>query len=173
MGRVIDSEPISRPEHLEARHSVSEFDCGVPELNSWLRERALANEVAGASRTYVVCLRGHVVGYYSLAVGAVSRNMATGRVRRQMPEPVPVMLLGRLAVADRLQGRGLGSALLRDAVLRTLQVSEQAGIRAILLHAINHDARAFYLRAGFQPSPVDPMTLMVTIADVRRSLAPS
>ena len=118
----------------------------------------------------MVCAGGRVVGYYALATGAVAQATATGRVRRNMPDPVPVMVLGRLAVDRVYQDRGLGTGLLRDAVLRTLQAAEFGGIRAILVHAISDDAKRFYERHGFVESPVDPMTLMLTIADAKRAL---
>lgn len=159
------------PERLTAEHDLSAFDSGVPALDNWLRRRALANEDAGGSRTYVVCAGRTVVGYYALATGAVAQAEATGRVRRNMPDPVPVMVLGRLAVDRAYQERGLGIGLLRDAVLRTLQAAEIGGIRAILVHAISDDAKRFYERHGFTESPVDPMTLMITIADATRALA--
>jgi GNAT superfamily N-acetyltransferase len=168
----MSSEPrVSAPEHIEPRHDSTAFDCGEPELNDWLRLQALKNEASGASRTYVICAEGHIIGYYALATGAIARAAATGKVRRQMPDPIPVMIIGRLAVDVRHQGRGLGYGLLRDALLRTLQVAEQAGIRAVLLHAMTAEAKKFYQRAGFQESPLDPMTMMVTIADIENALA--
>ena len=168
----MSSEPrVTAPEHIEARHDSAAFDCGEPQLNNWLRLQALENEASGASRTYVICAEGRVVGYYALATGAIARAAATGRVRRQMPDPIPVMIIGRLAVDARHQGHGLGYGLLRDALLRTLQVAAHAGIRAVLLHAMTVEAKAFYQRAGFQASPIDPMTMMITIADVDKVLA--
>ena len=161
---------IGAPEHLTASHDLSSFDCGVPALDDWLRKRALANEASGASRTYVVCDAGKVVGYYALASGGVTLSAAPGRVRRNMPDPLPVMILARLAVDRSWQGRSLGRSLLRDAVLRTVRAAEIAGIRAILVHAISEEAKRFYERYGFAASPVDPMTLMVTIADAQRAL---
>lgn len=165
------SGELSPPEHLTAEHDVSSFDSGVPMLDDWLRRRALANEFAGASRTYVVHTTARrVVAYYSLGVGGVALAAVAGRVRRNMPDPIPVMVLGRLAVDRGQQGRGLGAALLRDAVLRTLQAAEIAGIRALLVHAVSEDAKRFYERHGFYASPLDPMTLMITLADARRAL---
>jgi GNAT superfamily N-acetyltransferase len=140
-------------------------------MDDWLRKRALANEVTGASRTYVVCAGGRVVGYYELASGGVAQVQAPGRVRRNMPDPVPVMILGRLAVDRIWQGRNLGRSLLRDAVLRTLQAAEIGGIRAILVHAISEEAKRFYQRYGFGESPVDSMTLMMTVADAEKALS--
>jgi GNAT superfamily N-acetyltransferase len=163
-------EEIRAPEKLRPDHDLGVFDSGVTPLDEWLRRRALPNEAGGASRTYVVNAGGRVVGYYALATGAVAQTEASGRVRRNMPDPVPVMVLGRLAVDRAYQGRGLGRALLRDAVLRTLQAAEIAGIRAILVHAISEEAKEFYERCGFAASVVDPMTLMITVADAALAL---
>jgi GNAT superfamily N-acetyltransferase len=156
---------ISRPEKLSTAHDLSTFDSGEPVLDDWLRRRALKNEETGASRSYVVCAGKKVVGYYSLAVGAVAHGAAPGRVRRNMPDPVPAMVLGRLAVERSYQGAGIGTALLRDAVLRTIQAAEIAGIRVILVHAISEAAKRFYEKYGFVATPVDPMTVMITVAE--------
>jgi GNAT superfamily N-acetyltransferase len=156
---------------LRRDHDLSEFDCGEPSLDHWLRRRALQNAESGASKTYVVCAgRKRVVAYYALAAGGVAHAGAPSRVRRNMPDPVPVMVLGRLAVDRSFQGRGLGSALLRDAILRTLHVAEMAGVRAILAHAISDRARKFYEASGFIPSPLDPMTLMITTAAAAKAI---
>jgi GNAT superfamily N-acetyltransferase len=162
-------QPLRAPEKLRADHDLSEFECGEPTLDDWLRRRALSNEESGASRTYLVCVGEQVVGYYALAVGAVTHAEAPGRVRRNMPDPVPVMIIGRLAVPKDFQGRKIGPALLRDAVLRTLQAAEIAGVRAILVHAISERARQFYEDCGFTPSPMDPMTLMITVAEAGKA----
>lgn len=166
---------MNPPQKLSASHDLSQFSCGEPTLDDWLRRRALPNEESGASRTYVVCVEKRVVGYYALAVGAVAHGGAPGRVRRNMPDPIPVMVLGRLAIDEKFQGRRIGVSLLRDAVLRTLQASKIAGIRAILVHAISERAKRFYEDCGFIPSPVDPMTLMITVAEAVKieGLAPS
>jgi len=164
------SGAVSPPEHLTAEHDLSGFDCGVPELDDWLKRRALQNEASRASRTFVVVADGRVVGYYALATGAVAHRAATGRVPRNMPEPIPVMVLARLAVDREYQGSGLGAGLLRDALLRTLRAADIAGIRAILLHAVNEDAKRFYLHYGFAESPVDPLTMMITLGDVERAI---
>lgn len=162
------AQPISTPQKLRASHDLSQFTSGEPTLDDWLRRRALPNEESGASRTYVVSVENRVVGYYALAVGAVAHGGAPGRVKRNMPDPVPVMILGRLAVDQNYQGRSLGPSLLRDAVLRTLQAAEIAGIRAILVHAISERAKRFYENNGFISSPVDPMTLMITVAEAAK-----
>lgn len=170
-GGIPAPEALTAPEKLISSHDLSRFQCGEPELDEWLRRRALQNEESGASRTYVVCAGRQVVGYYALAAGAAGHTQVSGRMRRNMPDPVPVMVIGRLAIDTRFQGRGIGSSLLRDAVLRTLRAAEIAGIRAILVHAISENAKRFYEKYGFIASPVDPMTLMITVADAARTLA--
>jgi ribosomal protein S18 acetylase RimI-like enzyme len=163
-------DAISRPQKLSPEHDLFEFDSGEPVLDEWLRRRALQNEASGASRTYVVCAGRRVVGYYTLAVGAVAHAEAPGRVRRNMPDPVPAMVLGRLAVDKAFQGRHIGAGLLRDAVLRIVQAAEIGGIRAILVHAISEAAKRFYESYGFVSSPVDPLTVMVTVAEALKIL---
>jgi GNAT superfamily N-acetyltransferase len=168
----MDRTPELRaPEHLTPAHDFSAFDSGVPDLDDWLKKRALANEKTGASRTYVVCAGRRVVGFYALATGSVAHVQALGRVRRNMPDPVPVMILARLAVDRAWQGQSLGRSLLRDAVLRTLQAAKIGGIRAILVHAISEEAKRFYQRYGFGVSPVDPLTLMITVAEAEKALS--
>jgi GNAT superfamily N-acetyltransferase len=162
---------LSAPAPLAPEHDLDDFDCGTPALDDWLKRRARQNQASGASRTYVVCEGAHAVGYYSLAAGSVSHAAATGRVRRNLPDPVPVTLLGRLAIDRRWQGKGLGRALLRDAVLRVLGAAETIGVRAILVHAISEEAKRFYEHWGFRPSPVEPMTLMITVEEVRTMLS--
>lgn len=161
-------EGLRSPEKLSAQHDLSRFDSGEPALDEWLRRRALQNEASGASRTYVVCVEKRVVGYYTLAVGAVALVEAPGRVRRNMPDPLPV--LGRLAVDREYQCRGIGAGLLRDAILRTVQAAEIAGIRAILVHAISATAKRFYEERGFVPSPVEPLTVMIPVMEAVRLL---
>jgi GNAT superfamily N-acetyltransferase len=162
-------QPLCAPEKLRADHDLTEFDSGEPSLDDWLRRRALQNKEGGASRTYVVCAGQKVVGYYALAAGAVAHAEAPGRVRRNMPDPVPVMIIGRLAVHKDFQGRKIGPGLLRDAVLRTLQAADIAGVRALLVHAISERAREFYEDCGFIASPMDPMTLMITIEEAAKA----
>jgi len=133
-------------------------------FNEWLSKRALVNQITGASRTFLVVDNiNRVLGYYALSSGAVSHNLSTGGVRRNMPDPVPVLVLGRLAVDTKMQGARLGAALLQDALLRTSSVAQQIGVRAMLVHALNANACAFYQHYGFQPSPVDAMTLMLKL----------
>ncbi|MET0517049.1 MAG: GNAT family N-acetyltransferase [Nitrospiraceae bacterium] len=162
-----DPRQISPPEKLAAEHDVSGFDSGEPVLDDWIRRRALQNEASGSSRTYVVTANSRVVGYYTLAVGAVTHAQAPGRVKRNMPDPVPVMVLGRLAVDKEFQQRGIGTGLLRDAVLRTVQAAEIAGIRAILVHAISETAKRFYESHGFIAAPLDHHTVIITVAERR------
>lgn len=161
---------FSSPEKLGPDHDLSQFACGEPSLEDWLRRRAQQNEESGASRTYVVCQGKSVVAYYALAVGAVSHATAPGRVRRNMRDPIPVMVIGRLAVDNRFRRHGLGQGLLRDALLRTLQAANIAGIRAVLVHAISEQARVFYEKHGFVTSPMDPLTLMITLREAEREL---
>jgi GNAT superfamily N-acetyltransferase len=163
-------EAPGAPEHLTAAHDLTGFDSGVPALDDWLKRRALANEEAGGSRTYVVCAADRVVGYFALATGGVDQEVATGRVRRNMPDPVPVVVLARLAVDQAYQGHGIGVGLLRDAIIRVVHAAKLAGIRAILVHAISEEAKQFYVRNGFVASAIDPMTLMITVADAARAL---
>jgi GNAT superfamily N-acetyltransferase len=162
------SGEIGAPEKLSPAHDFAAFDSGEKILDEWLRRRALQNETSGASRTYVVCTGKAVAGYYSLAVGAATHEQVPGRIKRNMPDPIPVMILGRLAVDKGFQGKGIGAGLLKDAVLRTAQAAEIAGIRALLVHAISDAAKRFYEAHGFIASPVDPMTVMITLTEAER-----
>ncbi len=159
--------PLSRPEPLNDLHELDGFCCGVASLDDWLKRRARANQVSGASRSFVVADDRRVVAYYALASGAIAVEASVGRFRRNMPDPIPVAVLGRLAIDRAQQGRGLGRALFRDCALRVTHAADTLGIRGIVVHAISDQARAFYLALGFDPSPSEPMTLMVTLADIR------
>jgi GNAT superfamily N-acetyltransferase len=170
VGSVSKTREIGPPDTLSAAHELSGFDSGEPVLDDWLRRRALHNEASGASRTYVVCAGDKVVGYYSLAVGVLAHAQAPGRVRRNMPDPVPAMILGRLAIDKEHQGVGIGTGLLRDAILRTIQAAHIAGIKVILVHAISEAAKRFHEKYGFIASPVDPMTVMITVAEAVKIL---
>jgi GNAT superfamily N-acetyltransferase len=161
---------LSAPALLADCHELSEFCCGEGSLDDWLKRRARANQASGASRTYVVCEGARVVGYYALASGAVTVAEAPGRFRRNMPNPIPVAVLARLAVDRTRQGQGIGRALFRDAARRVAHAADVIGIRGMIVHAISEDARRFYLALGFEPSPSEPMTLMVTLADIRAAL---
>jgi GNAT superfamily N-acetyltransferase len=160
----------SAPEPLAAHHRVEDFDSGVTTLDNWLKRRAAMNQQSGASRTFVTCEGAVVVGYDALASGAIAVEAAPGRFRRNMPNPIPVVVLARLAVATTHQGRGLGRSLFQDAARRVIYATEAIGIRGLIVHALSEEAKAFYLRLGLDPSPLEPMTLMVTIADLRASL---
>ena len=162
---------ITPPEPITTAHNVESFACGVPVLDEWLKRRALKNESSGASRTFVVCSNDQVIGYYALATGSVGHRDTPGKVRRNMPDPVPVIVLGRLAIDERWQHAGLGRSLLRDAILRTLSVSQQAGVKALLVHTLSEDAKQFYLRNGFLVSPLDPMTLIISLQDAAHNFA--
>lgn len=156
------------PQPLRASHRFDDFSCGEPILEEWLKRRAMANQVSGASRTFVVADQdGRVYGYYAMAAGAVSHQTATGGVRRNMPDPIPVMILARLAVDRRAQGIKLGGALLQDAVTRAVSVSQNTGVRALLVHALHERAKTFYEYYGFQALPVDPMILMLRLSSAR------
>lgn len=156
------------PQPLTAVHRVNDFACGEPSLDEWLKRRALNNQQSGASRTFVVVDEANqVLGYYALAAGAVAHQLATGAVRRNMPDPVPVLVLGRLAVDSRAQGIQLGAGMLQDAVSRAMTVSQNTGVRALLVQALNEQARGFYQHYGFVPSPHNPMTLMLCLHTLR------
>ncbi len=159
---------LSAPQPLSAQHRLDEFECGEAVLDEWLKRRAKINQLSGASRTFVVSdADQRVYGYYAMAAGAVSHQLATSSVRRNMPDPVPVMVLARLGVDTHAQGIKLGGALLQDAVNRAIAVSNNAGVRAILVHAIHDRAKQFYQRYGFEVSPAHPMTLMLRLANVK------
>ena len=161
---------LSAPVLLTSDHKLASFDCGLAELNDWLKRRALANQDAGASRTYVTTEAEAVVGYYALAAGGIDLTAAPGRFQRNMPNPIPIALLGRLAVHRAYQGRKLGRALFQDAAKRVIHAAGTLGIRGLIVHAISEEAKAFYLALGFDPSPLEPMTRMVTLEDLRSAL---
>ena len=155
---------LHAPQPLTADHQTDAFKCGETSLDEWLKRRALLNQANGASRTFVVVDDNHtVMGYYALAAGAVHHQGATRSIRQNMPDPLPVMVLARLAVDLRAQGVQLGAGLLRDAVERSLAVAQNAGVRALLVHALHERAKQFYLYFGFQASPVHPLTLMLRL----------
>jgi GNAT superfamily N-acetyltransferase len=161
------------PEPLGDEHRVDGFDCGVGSLDVWLVRHARGAAAAGSARTYVVldADQDRVVGYHALSVASVERAEATERAGKGMPKhPIPALLLARLAVDSSVQKQGIGWLLLRDAMGRALAVAEQAGIRLMLVHALDEDAKGFYEHFGFEPSPTDPMNLQILVKDVRASL---
>lgn len=159
---------LKEPVPLAATHRLDGFECGEAALDEWLKRRAMSNQLSYASRTFVVADQdGRVYGYYAMAAGAVSHQVATSSVRRNMPEPVPVLVLARLAVDKRAQGGKLGAALLQDAVKRAVVVAQNAGVRALLVHALHDRAKKFYQHYGFQESPLHPMTLMLRLNTVK------
>jgi len=156
---------------LSEAHDGADFDCGHAVLNDWLQRYAWQNQRADAAKTFVVCQGRRIIGYYSLAVGAVDHDSATERVRKGLARhPVPVMILARLAVDLRHQGKKIGRGLLRDAILRTLQAADIAGICAIFVQAKDERARGFYVRFGFEPTPIHPLQLMLLIKDCRKDI---
>ena len=167
MPRFSESEPLG-PDHV-----VEGFDCGQTSLNIWLMRYARQAAAVGSARTYVVvdARQGRVVGYHALVAAALEREAATDRIVKGMPQyPIPVVLLARLAVDLSVAGRGLGTWLLGDAMRRTLAAAETIGVRAMLVHAIDQDTAAFYLRHGLEASPTDPRHLMILIKDIAASL---
>lgn len=162
--------PLSAPEPLAGHHDLEEFSSGEGTLDVWLRRRARANQASGASRTCVACEGARVAGYYALASGAVAMASVPGRFRRNMPDPIPVVILARLAVDRAWQGRGVGRALFRDAAMRVNQAADAIGVRGIVVHAISEQARRFYMALGFDECPGEPMMLVVTLGDLRAGL---
>lgn len=159
---------FTAPTLLTQDHEVTDFDCGNEMLNSWLLRHALKNQESRAARTVVVCRGKRVMGYYALAAGSVVHGEATGKVRRNMPDPVPMALLGRLAVDVSAQGFGIGAGLLKDAVARVWQASAILGVRGILVDAVDDTAKTFYEKFGFRSTVVAPLKLMVTLDEVAR-----
>jgi GNAT superfamily N-acetyltransferase len=162
---------LSAPVPITEDHDISGFDSGEISLNNWLQKRAFKNQASGASRCFVVCNANKVIGYYCLSAGAISHEASPKSMRRNMPDPLPVILLGRLAIDQRYHNQGIGQALLRDALLRVVNVSNETGVFAILVHALSEPAKQFYLSRGFVESPIQPMTLMMTLETIRSILS--
>ena len=154
---------LSSPISLTVDHQTTGFDCGIDSLNEWLIRRALKNEYGGGSRTYVVCDGKQVVGYYAIAAGSIARGDSPGRIKRNMPDPIPALILGRLAVDQGCQGAGIGQGLLRDALARSINVSQQIGARVLIVHTLNNKAEAFYLKHGFMVNLVISNTLLLPL----------
>ena len=157
---------LSAPALLTKEHLLEGFSSGVANLDDWLKRRAYPNQISGASRTYVVAEGQNVVGYYCLASGALAVSDAPGPIRRNMPDPVPMAILGRLAIDRSFQGKGLGVALLQDAVVRTARAGGILGIRGLLAHAVSEEAKAFYEHHGFIASSTQPMTLILSLKGI-------
>jgi len=154
------------PELLDDTHEVDEFDCSDGALNDWLRGRASRNQREGSSRTWVVADGSRVVAFYASSTAVVARTEAIKGAARNQPDPLPAMLLGRLAVDSEHQGQGLAAALLKHFLLKALEVSQITGIRPVLVHARNDQAASFYRHYGFEPSPIDDLTPMLLIKDI-------
>jgi GNAT superfamily N-acetyltransferase len=163
---------ISQPQPLDSSHDITEFDSGNTTLDEWLKKRALKNQSSSASRTFIINeTRNHrVIGYYSLATGSVERAITSNNFSRNMPEPIPVIILGRLAIDKNFQNQRIGSHLLKDALLRILTISDNVGVRGVLVHAISEKAKQFYLNYGFVESPIEPMTLLLSINQLKITL---
>ncbi|EJT2854145.1 GNAT family N-acetyltransferase [Salmonella enterica] len=153
------------PEPLTPAHNIAEFCCSEPGLNEWLRKKALKNHATGVSRVYVICAENtnQVIGYYCLSTGSIQRYTAPGAYRRNAPDSLPVIVLGRLAIDQAYSGKGLGIALLKDAIYRTENIALQVGVRALIVHALNDSVRNFYTKFAFEASPLQPLTLFYPI----------
>ena len=163
--------PLQSPHLLANDHNTTSFDCGEASLNDWLQQRALANQHSGATRTFVVCTTERVVkAYVALASGSIVRANSPGGFRRNMPDPIPVVVLARLAVCRSVQKQGIARDLLTNAFERVLQVSEQIGVRGIIVHSTSQTAKGFYLHMGFDPSPTNPDTLLLRLSDMATAL---
>lgn len=163
---------LTAPEPLAIHHRLEGFDCGKPALNGWLLRHARQAQGSGSAKTFVVCEDNRVAGYFSLTVGQVDTPDAPERFRKGMGQyPIPVVILARLAVDRRDQGRGIGIGLLKDAIRRTVLIAEHAGIRAMLTHPIDEEAARVYRRFGFEPSPLQEQQLLLLLKDARRWIA--
>jgi GNAT superfamily N-acetyltransferase len=166
----VTAQTLSAPQPLAERHQLADFDSGEPTLDDWLRRRAAKNQANGSSRTYVVCEGDTVIGYYCLAAGGLGHAEAPSGMKRNRPDPIPVLVLGRLAIHKDHHQKGIGTALLNDAIRRAIQAADIAGVTALLVHAISEPARRFYLSRGFIESHIKPMTLCLMLATVEQAL---
>ena len=163
---------ISAPTRLTEQHQLNPFKCGIEELDSWLSKQALKSQKRGTARVYVVndTTTNQVVGYYAIAMGSVLREQAFSSLRRNSPDPIPMVILARLGVDSVYQGRGIAAGLLKDCILRSIQAMNAVGGAGILVHAINDNAQAFYKKFGFKESTFDPLVLMARICDIEKTL---
>ncbi len=165
---------VFSPKLLTAQHDVEPFSSGVESLDTWLKRRAMKNQVTGASRTFFACRDSTcVVGYYALSSSVIAANGVPGHFRCNMPNPIPVVMLGRLAVDQSFQGKGLGRALVRDAGFRIIQAADTIGIRGVVVQALSIEAKTFYEKVGFASSVLDPMMLIITLSDLKEALSKS
>jgi predicted N-acetyltransferase YhbS len=170
VGKIVNAGPakhlggprLGAPELLGDKHDRTNFNSGKAILDDWLRRRAGPSDGLSA-RTFVVCDGARVVGYYCLSAGGIIRADALKKLQRNMPDPLPVIILGRLAVDAKYQGQRIGPGLLKDAILRVINISREVGVRGILVHALDDDAAAFYDKYRFLPCPVDPRTMILPI----------
>lgn len=161
---------IKAPELLTDEHVLDVFSCGKPELDDWLIKKALKNHKRNNTRVYVVCDDNNkVIGYYAIAMGSVQRESALSSLKRNSPNPIPMVVLARLAVDEGYKGRGIGVGLLKDCVLRSVHAMNVVGGAGILVHALDDEAKTFYKRFGFNESPIDAMTLMARVIDIEAS----
>lgn len=160
---------LKKPEPLNKDHNLTDFNCSYPELDEWLKKYAFQAKSSGSANTFIVADNALVVGFYSLTVGQVDFDEASERIKKGMGKyPIPVVILARLAVLNTYQGKGIGKAMLKDAILKTLQISEQSGVRALLVHAIDEKAETFYKRFGFEPSPIRENQLLLLLKDAKK-----
>jgi GNAT superfamily N-acetyltransferase len=164
----MSTQTLTAPVRLDITHHLENFKCSELELENWLKHRAWKSQQDSAARCFVVCSNQEVVGYYALAAGAVLHSHVPGNIRRNMPDPIPVIVLARLAVHSEWAGKGIGSGLLKDAVLRAVRLSQDMGIRAMLCHAISEEAKSFYLHHGFIESPIEPLMVMLNLAKLAK-----
>ncbi len=164
---------IAPPELLNAKHELAHFNCGENALDDWLKKRALASHAGGGARTYVIQEHQRVLGYHCLASGSVASNETpSAKLRRNMPDPIPMIVLGRLAVDGPYQKKGLGALLLRDAIFRAITAAKIIGIKGMFVHALTQEAKNFYQKWGFQESPSNPMLLMISLKELEDAMRP-
>ncbi|OCG75890.1 GCN5 family acetyltransferase [Gilliamella sp. Occ4-3] len=155
---------IEAPHLLNEHHDFTSFDCEELSLNEWLKKKSLKNQKSGAYRTFVICDNNKVIGFYCLSTGSIQhRQLTLSRFKRNMPDPIPVIILGRLAIDKNYKAKGLGAALLKDAILRSKEVSKQVGSRALLVHSLTDEANAFYIKFGFVDSGIQERTMLISL----------